>query len=167
VVALGNRALHRLSGGRLGSTEAALAAPRGRVLELITAAHLRAYRWTNGLVGAELAGLPMLLLTTTGRKTGLERTVPLPYFPHPDGVMIVASFAGGPKNPAWYENLAAKPEVSVQIRGRKYSARATTATADERARLWPEIVTASPNYADYARVAPREIPVVVLREASR
>jgi deazaflavin-dependent oxidoreductase (nitroreductase family) len=163
----GSRALHRLTGGRLGSQEAAFAAPRGRALQLITAAHLWVYRRTNGVVGASTAGLPTLLLTTIGRKTGLERTVPLPYFEHPEGVMVVASFAGGPKNPAWYENLAANPDVVVQIRARRYPARAVTATPDERAHLWPRIVTTSPNYADYARVAPREIPVVILREAAR
>jgi deazaflavin-dependent oxidoreductase (nitroreductase family) len=160
-----NRALHRLSGGRIGSLEPAMAAPRGRALEVITAVHLRLYRWTNGIIGANTAGMPTLLLTTTGRKTGLARTVPLPYFPHAEGVLVVASFAGGPKNPAWYENLVAKPEVFVQIRGRRYRALATTAGPDVRPGLWAGVVAASANYEGYARTAQREIPLVVLREA--
>jgi F420H(2)-dependent quinone reductase len=144
-----------------------MAAPRGRTLEIIAAVHLWLYRRTNGLIGASTAGLPTLLLTTTGRKSGLLRTAPLPYFPHAQGVVVVGSYAGGPKNPAWYDNLVAKPAVSVQIRGRCYGAIATTASGAERAAIWAEIVARSGNYADYERVAPREIPVVVLREVAR
>jgi deazaflavin-dependent oxidoreductase (nitroreductase family) len=140
-----------------------MAAPRGRVLKLITALHRGLYRFTSGVVGADTAGLPTLLLTTTGRKTGLARTVPLPYFPHPEGVMVVASFAGGPDHPAWYENLAANPEVFVQIMASRYRALAKTAGPAERPALWARIVAASPNYAGYERITTREIPVVVLR----
>jgi deazaflavin-dependent oxidoreductase (nitroreductase family) len=141
-----------------------MAAPRGRTLEVITAVHLKLYRWTNGVLGASTAGLPTLLLTTTGNKTGLERTVPLPYFEHPEGVVVVGSFAGGPKDPAWVANVAKKPEVFVQIKARRYPAVATKVTGEERARLWADVVARAGNYADYERVAPREIPVVVLRE---
>jgi deazaflavin-dependent oxidoreductase (nitroreductase family) len=164
LLALGGRALHRVTGGRLGSLDAARSVPRGRALQVVTAVHLRLYRWTNGIVGARLPGMPILLLTTTGRKSGLARTVPLPYFPHPEGVMVVASLAGAPKHPAWYENLAANPEVFVQIRARRYRAIAKTASPDERPALWARIVAGSSNYADYERSTTREIPVVVLRE---
>jgi deazaflavin-dependent oxidoreductase (nitroreductase family) len=140
-----------------------MASPRGRALSLITAAHLRLYRWTNGIIGANLVGLRTLLLTTTGRKTGLARTVPLPYFDHPEGVMVVASFAGAPKNPAWYDNLVARPEVFVQIRARRYRAIAKTASPEERALLWSSIVATAAQYADYQRTTTREIPVVLLR----
>jgi deazaflavin-dependent oxidoreductase (nitroreductase family) len=138
--------------------------PRGRTLQLVAAVHLRLYRWTNGIIGASTTGLPTLLLTTTGRKSGLARTVPLPYFPHPEGVMVVASYAGGPTNPAWYENLAANPEVFVQIRARRYRAIAKMASPDERPALWASIVALTAIYSDYQRVTTREIPIVVLRE---
>jgi deazaflavin-dependent oxidoreductase (nitroreductase family) len=163
LLALGGRALHRITGGRFGSTESAKSVPRGRALRLVAAVHLRLYRWTNGVIGASTTGMPTLLLTTTGRKSGLARTVPLPYFPHPEGVMVVASFAGAPQNPAWYENLVANRDVFVQIRARRYRAIATVASPDERLALWASIVAASANYADYQHVTTREIPVVVLR----
>jgi len=162
---LGHRVVHRVSGGRLGQLERGAQAPRGRALEIITAVHLRLYRWTGGFIGGSAGGLPTLLLTTTGRKTGLQRTVPLPYFPHPEGYAVVASFAGNPKNPAWYENLRAKPEVMVQVRGRRFAALATTAGPEERPAIWSSIIASAAMYADYQLVTPREIPVVVLREA--
>ncbi len=167
LLALGNKALHRATGGRFGSAEPARAVPSGRALEIITAVHRRVYRWTGGVVGSNLLGIATLLLTTTGRKTGLQRTVPLPYFPHPEGVLVVASFAGGPKDPAWYTNLLANPEVEVQIKGRRFHATARAAGPDERPALWSRIVAASSNYADYQRITTREIPVVILRERPR
>jgi deazaflavin-dependent oxidoreductase (nitroreductase family) len=162
---LGGRALHRVTRGRFGSTDPAWSVPRGRALRLVAAVHLRLYRWTNGIIGASTTGMPTLLLTTTGRKSGLARTVPLPYFPHPEGVMVVASLAGAPQNPAWYENLTANPDVFVQIRARRYRAIAKAASREERPALWASIVARSSNYADYERATTREIPVVVLREA--
>jgi deazaflavin-dependent oxidoreductase (nitroreductase family) len=164
LLALAQRAAHRVSGGRLGSTEPARAAPRGRALQIITAVHHRLYRWTDGIVGGDLPGLTTLLLTTTGRKTGLPRTVPLPWFPHPEGFLIVASFAGNPKNPAWYDNLVADPRVEIQVKARRFRGLATPAGPDERPALWASIVATAPMYADYQRVTPREIPVVILRE---
>jgi deazaflavin-dependent oxidoreductase (nitroreductase family) len=163
LVALGQRLAHRLSGGRIGSLEPAMAAPRGRTLQIITRVHRRLYRWTGGLVGSDIGGLATLLLTTTGRKTGLARTVPLPYFPHPEGFAVVASFAGNPTNPAWYDNLVAQPEVEVQVKARRFRAVAKAAGPDERPAIWSSIVAAAPMYADYQRVTPREIPVVILR----
>jgi deazaflavin-dependent oxidoreductase (nitroreductase family) len=165
ILALGQRVAHRLSGGRIGSLEPAMSAPRGRALRIITAVHRRLYQWTGGVLGSNLAGLPTLLLTTKGRKTGLPRTVPLPYFPHPEGYAVVASFAGAPTNPAWYENLVAHPEVEVQVEARRFRAVAKPAAAAERPTLWAGIVATAPQYADYQKVTEREIPVVVLRPA--
>ena len=155
--------MHRLSGGRLGSLELGKAAPRGRVLAIITAVHRRVYRWTGGIVGANAGGLATLLLTTTGRRTGKPRTVPLPYFPHPEGYAVVASFAGAPKNPAWYDNLVADPEVEVQVKARRVRAIARPAGPAERPAIWASIVAAAANYGDYQALTPREIPVVILR----
>jgi deazaflavin-dependent oxidoreductase (nitroreductase family) len=160
----GSRAAHRLSGGRIGSLEPAAAGPSGRALAVITVVHRHLYRWTDGKVGAKTAGLRNLLLTTTGRKTGILRTVPLPYFRHPEGIVVVASFAGSPKNPAWYENIVADPGVLVQIKARRFRAVATPAGPRERPALWSSVVGTAPLYANYQKVTTREIPVVILRE---
>jgi deazaflavin-dependent oxidoreductase (nitroreductase family) len=162
ILSAGNRVIHRLSGGRLGSLEAGNHAPRGRALKLITSLHLRLYRWTGGIIGGDAGGLATLLLTTVGRKTGQARTVPLPYFPFGDAFVVVASFAGNPKHPAWYQNLVATPDVAVQIKRRKIRGRARTANADERRTLWPAVTASAPMYADYQRVTGREIPLVIL-----
>jgi deazaflavin-dependent oxidoreductase (nitroreductase family) len=167
LLALGSRVIHRVSGGRFGSVVPGREAPRGRVLAIITAVHRRVYRWTGGVLGSDAGGLATLLLTTTGRKSGLARTVPLPYFPHPEGVMVVASFAGDPKHPAWYVNLVADPDVEVQIKARRFRATATPAGPDERPAVWSRIVAMAPWYADYQKLTEREIPVVILRERPR
>lgn len=169
LLSLGNRVAHRLSGGRVGSLEAGDAAPKGRALKVITAVHLRLYRMTRGIIGGDAGGLATLLLTTVGKKTGKARTVPLPFFAHPtrkDAFLVVGSFAGNAKHPAWYTNLVANPEVAFQIRARKYRGQARTADADERRAMWPGIVESAPMYADYQRVTDREIPIVIL-EARR
>jgi deazaflavin-dependent oxidoreductase (nitroreductase family) len=164
LIGLGHRVVHRLSGGRFGQLDRGAQAPRGRVLQLITVVHRRLYIWTNGRIGAVAGGMPTLLLTTIGRKSGLPRTVPLPYFPHPEGYVIVASYAGGPRNPAWYDNLVAQPQVELQIRERRVRAIAAPASASERPAVWSRLLEVAPMYADYQRIAPREIPLIVLRE---
>jgi deazaflavin-dependent oxidoreductase (nitroreductase family) len=164
LLGLGHRVLHRLSGGRFGQLEPGAQAPRGRALSAITIVHRRLYTWTNGRIGAITGGMPTLLLTTTGRKSGRPRTVPLPYFPHPQGYVVVASYAGGPRNPAWYDNLVAQPEVELQIRGRRVRAIATAASPSERPEIWSRLLSSAPMYEDYQRITPREIPLVVLRE---
>jgi deazaflavin-dependent oxidoreductase (nitroreductase family) len=166
LLGLGSRLAHRVSGGRVGSLEPGKQAPKGRSLQIITAVHRRLYRWTGGLVGSDVGGLSTLLLTTTGRKTGQLRTVPLPYFPHAEGWIVIASYAGNPENPAWYGNLVAKPEVTVQVKSRTFQATARTAIAEERRALWAEINALTPIYADYQASTAREIPLVVLRRAS-
>jgi deazaflavin-dependent oxidoreductase (nitroreductase family) len=164
LLAVAQRTAHFATAGRLGSLDAAAAAPRGRLLAVITAVHRKLYAWTGGLIGGNSGGMPTLLLTTTGRKSGLQRTVPLPYFPHADGWAIVGSFAGNEKHPAWYQNLAANGDVRVQIMRRKFEAVARTLGPTERPGVWADIITRAPMYADYQRCTSREIPVVVLRE---
>jgi deazaflavin-dependent oxidoreductase (nitroreductase family) len=164
LLGVANRIVHTLSGGRLGKLDRAEQTPTGWRLGLITSVHRHLYRWTGGLVGRRVIGLPNLLLTTTGRKTGLPRTVPLPYLPHPEGVMVIASFAGNPKNPAWYENLVAQPAVEVQMGRRRFRARATPASPEERPALWLQVLAQAPFYADYEKLTTRVIPIVVLRE---
>jgi deazaflavin-dependent oxidoreductase (nitroreductase family) len=158
------RVVRAATGGRLGGDPYTPVAPRGKALAIVTAVHRRLYRWTGGFIGGNAGGMPTLLLTTTGRKTGLPRTVPLPCF-EADGVLaVVASFAGNPKNPAWYDNLVADPQVEVQLLRRRFRATATTASAEQRPALWASIVARAPMYGEYQRMTEREIPVVLLEE---
>src|SRR4029077_3092340 len=102
------------------------------------------------------------LLTTTGRKSGQQHTVPLPFLLDGLQMVVVASFAGGPSNPAWYLNLTANPDVVVQYRDDTRPARALTAAGEERDRLWKRLAEEAPWYIDYQQRTEREIPVVVI-----
>jgi deazaflavin-dependent oxidoreductase (nitroreductase family) len=136
------------------------------LFHLFIGAHVGVYRLSGGRLGSKIMGMPLVLLTTTGRKTGKSRTVPLASFDDGSDRIIVASAGGSPTHPAWYNNLAANPEVTVQYGPRVYSARAETVSGDERARLWKMIISQGPNFADYEKkAAGREIPVVRLKEA--
>ena len=125
--------------------------------------HVERYQATDGEEGHDwLEGSPVLLLTTTGRKSGEERTTPLIYGRSGDDVLIVASNGGNAKHPPWYLNLEADPEVGVQIKADKFRARARTATAEEKPAMWQEMVGHWPHYDRYQEMTDREIPVVVL-----
>jgi F420H(2)-dependent quinone reductase len=104
----------------------------------------------------------VLLLTTTGRKTGKRRTSPLLYLRDGDMLAVVASEGGAPRHPAWYLNLAANPAVEVEIGRTREPRRARDASEDERARLWPRFVEMYAGYAAYERRTSRRIPVVLL-----
>jgi deazaflavin-dependent oxidoreductase (nitroreductase family) len=123
------------------------------------------YRRSSGRIGGHVAGTSVLLLTTTGRRSGKAITRPVGYFDH-DGVRyVVASNGGAPADPAWYRNLLAHPEVTVEVGRERYQAVATPAAGEERARLWEHAVAVAPAYGKYAH-GPREIPVVVLRRSA-
>jgi deazaflavin-dependent oxidoreductase (nitroreductase family) len=125
--------------------------------------HVRRYRETGGQVGhIWREGSTVLLLTTTGRKSGEPRTSPLIYAEDGDRYVIVASKGGAPTHPGWYENLVKHPEVELQVKDEVFRARARTATGEERARLWAKANTVWPHYDEYASKTSREIPVVVL-----
>jgi deazaflavin-dependent oxidoreductase (nitroreductase family) len=124
--------------------------------------HVRRYQETGGEVGHIWNGVPTLLLTTTGRKTGERRTTPLIYGRDGDDYVIVASKGGTPNHPAWYLNLDADPDVELQVKDEVFAARARTASPDERSRLWQQMAEIWPAYDDYAKKTDREIPVVVL-----
>lgn len=124
--------------------------------------HGALYRLSGGRIGAHVAGLPVLLLTTTGRRTGKRRTVPLSYFDD-DGVpVVIGSKGGAPRHPAWYLNLEANPEVEAQIGREHRQLRARRASPEEAARLWPAILARAPGYARYRAKTRREIPLVFL-----
>lgn len=128
--------------------------------------HVRRYRETGGEVGhIWRRGSKILLLTTTGRKTGERRTTPLIYESDGDRYVIVASKGGAPEHPDWYRNLVAEPQVELQVRSEAFPARASTATGEERERLWELAARQWPDYDAYQERTGREIPVVVLERA--
>jgi deazaflavin-dependent oxidoreductase (nitroreductase family) len=128
--------------------------------------HVRRYRETGGEVGhIWRRGSKILLLTTTGRRTGEPRTTPLIYEDADGAYVIVASKGGAPQHPGWYRNLAQNPDVEVQVRDEVFRARARTATGEERERLWRLAAQQWPDYDAYQRKTDREIPVVVLERA--
>jgi proline iminopeptidase len=125
--------------------------------------HVRLYRETGGETGHEWReGSTILLLTTTGRRTGNETTTPLIYDLDGDAPVIVASKGGAPDDPGWFKNLAKNPEVGVQIKGDRFRAHARVAEGEERSRLWKLMNGMWPHYDEYATKTEREIPVVVL-----
>jgi deazaflavin-dependent oxidoreductase (nitroreductase family) len=132
-----------------------------RAMHLVTGAHARVYRWTGGRVLGRLGHLEQVLLTTTGRRTGEPRTVPLAVTPVGSSVVLVASDGGAPGHPAWYLNLTARPEVVVQRGRRAVPMLARVAVGAERDLLWAAVVKNNPGYARYQDRTPREIPVVV------
>jgi deazaflavin-dependent oxidoreductase (nitroreductase family) len=121
------------------------------------------FRLSGGRLGDKfLYGAPVLLLTTRGRKSGEPRVAPLIYLRDGDALCIVASKGGSARNPLWYLNLKANPDVEVEIGSEKRAMRAREATADERARLWPRLNEIYPPYDSYQARTAREIPVVIL-----
>ncbi len=133
------------------------------MLKAIGTLHRLLYRCSGGRMGTTLRGEPVLLLTTTGRKSGQERTWPICYLRAGDELVLVASGAGAMRHPAWYLNLRANPRVSVQIGERTTTMVARRAREAERSRLWERFVRRYPVCAAYQRKSGREFPVVILR----
>jgi len=128
--------------------------------------HVRRYRESGGEVGHEWReGSTVLLLTTTGRRTGEPRTTPLIYAQDGDRYVIVASKGGAPEPPAWFRNLEANADVEVQIKGDRFRAHARVATPEEKPAMWQHMTEVWPDYDEYQKKTDREIPVVVLERA--
>ena len=121
------------------------------------------YRHTGGKFGGKVQGLPVLLLTTIGRKTGKKRITPLGYFEQDGYYVITASNAGFDTNPAWFYNLKNHPQVDVQIGKRQLTAIAEPAHPTLRKHLWANLVERAPGYGAYEKRTSREIPMVLLR----
>jgi deazaflavin-dependent oxidoreductase (nitroreductase family) len=125
--------------------------------------HVDRYVATDGEEGHDWRkGTSILILTTTGRRSGVERSTPLIYGKHGDDYLVVASKGGSDEPPAWYLNLEDDPEVEVQVKGDRFKARARTASPDEKPELWRTMTSSWPDYDDYQKRTDREIPVVVL-----
>jgi len=133
------------------------------MLTLFSRLHVLLYRASGGRVGGRFKNAaPVLLLTTTGRKSGRQRTTPLLYLEQGDRYVVVASVGGAPSHPAWYLNLRDHPAATIQIGDRKLAVSAETAGPEERARLWPQVTQLYPGYDGYQAKTSREIPVVTL-----
>jgi F420H(2)-dependent quinone reductase len=133
------------------------------LLTRVFGGHTWIYRATRGLIGHRVPGLPpMLLLDHVGAKSGVRRTTPLLYMTDGDDVVIVASKGGYERHPAWYHNLRAHPETTVQIGAERRAVRARTVTPPERERLWPKVVGAYRDYERYQERTGREIPLLIL-----
>ena len=140
-----------------------------KIIKVMSQVNTAVYRWTGGLLGSTWRvgsafpwGIPVLLLTTIGRKSGQPRTLPLIFIEEGDHIIIVASKGGLPSEPLWYKNLVANPECDVQIKRRKMKAKARTASPEEREALWPKLVAHYPDFASYATWTDRILPVVIL-----
>jgi deazaflavin-dependent oxidoreductase (nitroreductase family) len=128
--------------------------------------HVERYLATDGEDGHDWQGVPTLLLTTRGRRSGEARTLPLIYGRDGDRLLIVASRGGAPAHPSWYLNLLADPHVEVQVKGDRFPATAHPAGPDERERLWKTMTAIWPDYDQYQTRTDREIPVVVIERAA-
>jgi deazaflavin-dependent oxidoreductase (nitroreductase family) len=141
--------------------------PSDFALKAMNGAHRLLVRISGGRVGYDAMGMPVLELTTVGRRSGEPRSVMLTAPLHVDGhPVVVASRGGDDRHPAWYLNLRERPDVEVSLKGGpRTPMRARIVEAEERARLWPQIADKYANYAGYQRRTEREIPLVVLEPA--
>lgn len=117
---------------------------------------------SGGAIGRRMGSMPVLLLTTLGRRTGRRRTTPLTYLKGDDELLIIASYGGDDRDPAWYSNLVADPEVEVTRGSHTQTMVARTLKKKEKAAVWDRIVATNPIYANYERRTERDIPVVAL-----
>ena len=147
------------------STEKGLPGPARLALKLGSGVHTGLYRATGGKLFGRMGKSPIMLLNTVGRKTGRKRTSPLLYVMDGEDFVIIASKGGAPTHPAWYLNLKANPDATVEVGDRKVRVRAEEVDSEEKVRLWQKMVEMYPTYDDYQRKTKREIPLLILRPA--
>ncbi len=131
------------------------------LVPLVSRVHRVIYRGSGGRVGVNAGGTKLLLLTTTGRKSGLPRVTPLLYIEDADRWVVVASNGGTEKIPSWWFNLQSRPEASIQTGREHHAVRASEATPEETQKLWPKLNTSYEFFTDYQERTQREIPVVI------
>ena len=144
------------------STESDLSGAARMALKLGSGAHAGVYRATGGKLFGRMGKSPILLLNTVGRKTGRKRTSPLLYVMDGEDFVIIASKGGAPTHPAWYLNLKANPDATVEVGDREVRVRAEEVDSQEKDRLWQKMVEMYPTYDDYQTKTKREIPLLVL-----
>jgi len=141
-------------------TERLLADPRA--IDELNQSVIKEFRANQGKVGGPMEGMPVLLLTMTGAKTGRTLVRPLCYSRDGDRIVIIASYGGAPGNPPWYHNLVANPDVTVEVGTEKYPARAQQVYGVERDRLFEAQAKLMPFFTDYQSKTRRQIPVLTL-----
>jgi deazaflavin-dependent oxidoreductase (nitroreductase family) len=124
------------------------------------------FRAGEGKVSGPFEGAPLLLLTTTGAKTGRKHTTPVVYQQDGDRIVVFGSKGGAPSHPAWYHNLVANPTVTVELPAETFEARAVTVDGGERDRIWSAQKELMPGFKDYEAKTDRQIPVIVLERVS-
>lgn len=124
------------------------------------------FRANEGKVGGPFEGANLVLLTTTGAKSGKRTTSPVMYFEDGDRYIVIASYAGRDTNPAWYHNLRANPEVTAEIGKETFEVEAEVVEGEERDELYARMVEIAPGFAEYQAKTTRRIPVVALRRAA-
>ncbi len=132
------------------------------IAKIFTGLHGKLYALSGGRIGSKMSGGAIVLLNTTGAKSGKTRSSPLIALDHNDGWAVIASFSGHDVHPGWFHNLQANPEASITIGKTTTAVKARTVGSDERAELWDRAVAAYSDYEKYARVTDREIPIVAL-----
>jgi deazaflavin-dependent oxidoreductase (nitroreductase family) len=136
------------------------------LLKAFIGAHVGLYKMSGGKLGGSMSGGKLLLLSTTGRKTGKSRTVPLMFIEDDKGnPVIAASFGGAPSHPAWFNNIEKNPSVRYQIGDREVQAKAEILLPPERDKVWQSLTTRYPRFAGYQTKTDRVIPLVALRPA--
>lgn len=146
--------------GRMGDRGERL---RRFLIRIVSRAHGGVYRLTEGRLGGRVARMPVLLLTTTGRRSGRARTATLTFFREGDELVVVGSFGGSDHPPAWWLNLQRDPRARVTIGGATTMVTARPATGVEYELLWERVTTTHPGYERYQQRTARRIPIVVLR----
>ena len=141
------------------------APPPRWAVKAMTRTHVFLHRLSGGRLFNKLGGDDVCFVTMTGAKSGRRLTIPLMYVPYQDGVLLVASLGGAPKNPVWYGNLVKHPEIEVSHRGRRMKLRARLARPEEKPALWPICDRHYAPYAEYRKRTTREIPIFVCEPA--
>ena len=136
------------------------------VARWMSAFHTALYRMTGGAVGSRFGGGEVCLVKMTGAKSGRVIEQPLMYVPYGEGVILVASFAGGPKHPAWYYNPVAHPAIEITLRGEQKQLVARRASAEEKAAVWPLCCAHYKDFDLYQRRTARDIPVFICEPAA-
>jgi deazaflavin-dependent oxidoreductase (nitroreductase family) len=132
------------------------------LIKLFWSMHLNLYLWSSGRIGNTMRGLPVLILTTKGRKTGQLRTKALMYLPYGNHFVVIASNLGKDDHPAWWMNLLADPTATVQINVSRFTVHAREAEGDEREKLFQALAEKTPDYEQYRSWTSRRIPLVIL-----
>ena len=121
------------------------------------------YNVSGGRIGGKMGKVPVLLLTTTGRKTGKQRTLPLSYIMDDEAYVITASAGGAEKHPGWFFNIRSNPQATIQVKDKHIKVTAEIAGQEQKSELWARLVAVAPNFAGYQKRTSREIPMVILR----